>query len=155
VISEALPVARILIARWEGFRSQPYLCPAGVPTIGYGFTRYATGRRVRLTDEPMTPAAGRELLDHFILTEYMPGTLALCPRIDTPERLGALTDFAFNLGLNALKVSTLRRRVNDGDWAAVPEQLRRWVLAAGKKRAGLVARRESEILIIYPPESNE
>jgi lysozyme len=29
-----------LIKKFEEFRSEPYLCPAGVPNIGYGSTYY-------------------------------------------------------------------------------------------------------------------
>ena len=39
------------IKSFEGFRSHPYLCPAGIPTIGYGSTHYCCGRKIRLDDE--------------------------------------------------------------------------------------------------------
>jgi lysozyme len=42
-----------IIRECEGFRSKPYRCPAGIPTIGYGSTRYADGRCVKLTDDPI------------------------------------------------------------------------------------------------------
>jgi GH24 family phage-related lysozyme (muramidase) len=38
-----------LCEKFEGFRSGPYLCPAGVPSIGFGATFYLDGRPVRLT----------------------------------------------------------------------------------------------------------
>ena len=43
-----------LIKHFEGFRSVPYLCSAGVPTIGYGSTYYANGTRVKLSDSPIS-----------------------------------------------------------------------------------------------------
>ena len=43
-----------LIKECEGFRAEPCLCPAGVPTIGYGSTRYADGRAVSLDDPSIT-----------------------------------------------------------------------------------------------------
>jgi lysozyme len=141
----AVAVACILARRWEGFRSTPYLCPAGVPTIGYGFTHYADGRFVTLGDPPMTRAAAQSLLEHMVRTKYMRDTLRLCPNIDSPERLGAITDFAFNLGSGNLRASTLRKKILAGDWAAVPGQLRKWVRANGKILRGLVLRREAEI----------
>lgn len=63
-----------------------------------------------------------------------------------PEgRLAAIVDFTFNLGAGRLQTSTLRRRVNQRDWAAAATELRRWVYGGGKVLPGLVARREAEI----------
>lgn len=142
---EALAVASLLIRRWEGFRSVPYLCPAGVPTIGYGFTHYADGRMVTLADPPMTRAQAQSLLEHLLRVKYMPGTLRMCPNIELPARLGAITDFAWNLGLGNLRASNLRKRILAGDWEAVPGELRKWVRAGGRVLKGLVLRREAEI----------
>ena len=44
-MSGALDIAAALCREFEGFRAAPYLCPAGVPTVGYGATYYADGRR--------------------------------------------------------------------------------------------------------------
>ncbi len=144
----AMAVASVLIRRWEGFRSVPYLCPAGVPTIGYGFTHYADGRMVTLSDPPMTRAEAQSLLEHLVRTKYMRDTLRLCPNIDSPARLGAITDFAYNLGSGNLRASTLRRKILAGDWEAVPGELRKWVRAGGRTLEGLVLRREAEIAYI-------
>jgi GH24 family phage-related lysozyme (muramidase) len=59
----------------------------------------------------------------------------------------ALVGFTFNLGAGSLQSSTLRRVINRGDYAAAPEQLRRWVWARGVRLRGLVLRREAEILL--------
>ncbi len=141
----AVAVAESLAARWEGFSSSPYLCPAGVPTIGYGFTHYADGSAVRLTDPLMPKVIAKTLLVQFIRTKYLPAVARLCPGIETPEQLGALTDWAYNLGTGNLRASTLRRKVNAGEWDQVPEQLRRWTRAGGRILNGLVLRREAEI----------
>ncbi|MBK8677142.1 MAG: glycoside hydrolase family protein, partial [Cellvibrionales bacterium] len=58
------------------------------------------------------------------------------------------TDFAFNLGLGRLKASTLRRKINAGDWEAVPGELRKWTRGGNRVLRGLVARREAEILLL-------
>lgn len=137
-----------LIARFEGLRLRPYLCPAGVPTIGYGSTRHLDGAPVRLTDAPITREHALHLVREQVSAEYLPGVLALCPGIDTPQRLAALTDWAYNLGLGALRASTLRRRVATGDWDAVPAELRKWVRGGGRVLPGLVARREAEVRLV-------
>ena len=145
---EALRLAAALCRRFEGLYLRPYVCPAGVPTIGYGSTRYPDGRSVRLTDPPITEDQAEAMLLHDLRTVRLPEVRRLCPSIDTPGRLAAVLDFAFNLGNGALASSTLRRRINAGDWGAVPDQLRRWVFAGGRRLNGLVRRREAEVKLI-------
>jgi lysozyme len=144
MIESAVTVAKFLIAHFEGFYSTPYLCPAGVPTIGYGFTYYRDGTAVTLGDLPMAHETADALLDYLIRTKYMMAVMALCNTIDTPERLAAITDFCFNLGYGTLRVSTLRQRINAGAWNEVPTQLLRWVKAGGRTLPGLVIRRATE-----------
>lgn len=141
-------VSLVLAKRWEGFESIPYLCPAGVPTVGYGFTHYADGTRVTLNDRPMSREDAGMLLEHLLRTNYIPAAMKLCPGIDTPERLGAIADFCFNLGAGNLRASTLRVKINRGEWDQVPGQLRKWIRAGGRVLNGLVLRREAEIKYI-------
>jgi len=145
---DALPIVIAMCVRFEGFSAQPYACAAGVATIGHGATRYIDGRAVRLTDPPLTREQAMTLLRASIERQYMPQVITLCPGIDTPARLAAITDFAFNCGTNALRASTLRRRINDGQWDDVPAQLMRWVFAAGKRLRGLERRRAAEAALI-------
>jgi lysozyme len=146
--TEALALVIQLCLRYEGLYLVPYLCPAGVPTIGVGSTRYLDGRAVTLLDPPITREHALILLRVRVLREFMPGVRRLCAAADTPGRLAALTDLAYNIGLKNLQHSTLRRVVNAGQWDAVPAQFRRWVYAAGRRLAGLSARREREIGIL-------
>jgi lysozyme len=63
-----------------------------------------------------------------------------------PEgRLAAIVDFTFNLGAGRLQTSTLRRRINQRDWAAAASELRRWVYGGGMVLPGLKTRRAAEI----------
>lgn len=136
-----------LIRKWEGFRSTPYLCPAGVPTIGYGFTRYPDGRRVTLTDPPMTRETADRMLAWFTENRYQPETLALCP-ILAGDTLSAATDFVYNLGGSAFKASTLRRKMLARDWDGARRELPKWCRANGKILRGLVLRRADEAALI-------
>lgn len=145
MIEHAEDIAAALARKFEGFYSLPYLCPAGVPTIGFGFTHYLDGSPVTLLDPPMSRPEGERTLIELIRREYMVKTMRICPSIDTPERLGAITDFVFNLGPSALRSSTLRKKIEAGLWDEVPDQLRRWVRAGGRVLRGLVRRREAEI----------
>jgi lysozyme len=135
-----LEAVKRLVRRFEGLRLRPYLCPAGVPTIGYGATTYEDGRRVKLTDPAIAPERAEALLTHQILRRFLPATQRLCPGADSSDRLAALVDFAFNLGEGQLAASTLRRKVNAQDWPAAREQHLRWNRAAGRVLPGLVAR---------------
>ena len=147
-MTTAVQVAAALARRFEGLYLTPYLCPAGVPTVGYGATYYQDGRRVELTDAPITKEQADALLLWMVSTVYLPAVIKLCPKVDKPERLAALIDFTFNLGSGNLKSSNLRKRVNAGDWDAVPAELRKWVKGGGRVLRGLVLRREAEIVLI-------
>ena len=77
-------------------------------------------------------------------------TLRYCPVLATePEgRLAAIVDFTFNLGAGRLQTSTLRRRINQRDWVATGQELRRWVYGGGRALPGLVARRDVEATLL-------
>lgn len=143
-VTEALGIAMRLCILFEGMYLRPYLCPAGIPTIGVGSTMYLDGRRVKLTDPPITKEHAMHLLRYRILTEFMPGVLRLAGRIDDPRRLGAITDFVYNLGLTAFRNSTLLRRIKAGRWDLVPTELAKWILVGGKQSRGLQRRRSTE-----------
>ncbi len=147
-----MPQAAIVLAkRFEGFhrvpkndpgRAHPYICPAGFWTIGYG----------HLCDQqhpPITEAEAEAYLARDLSTA-LTATLRYCPVLATePEgRLAAIVDFTFNLGGGRLQTSTLRRRVNQRDWAAAAKELRRWVHGGGRVLPGLVARREAEVALL-------
>lgn len=147
-MTDAVQVAAALARRFEGLYLTPYLCPAGVPTIGYGATFYENGAIVTLQDPPITRDRANELLLWMVRKKFLPAVAALCPAIDSPDRLAAIIDFAFNLGAGRLRSSTLRRKVNAGDWEAVPAELRKWTRGGGVVLRGLVLRREAEIALI-------
>ena len=148
----AVPQAAVDLAkRFEGFhrvpksdpdRAHPYVCPAGFWTIGYG----------HLCDPkhpPITGPEGEAYLAKDLVTA-LNATLRYCPVLATqPEgRLAAIVDFTFNLGAGRLQTSTLRRRINQLDWAGAASELRRWVYGGGKVLPGLVLRREAEAQIV-------
>ncbi len=144
-----LDVAAELCRRFEGFRSRPYLCPAGVATIGFGSTRYADGRAVALTDPPISQDAAERLLQLTLRQEFLPGVLRACPvLVAHPARCNAIVDWAYNLGVGRLQTSTLRRVVNAQDWTGAREQLMRWTRASGRVLPGLVRRREAEAALL-------
>lgn len=137
-----------LLFRFEGLRLHPYLCPAGVPTIGLGSTHYEDGRPVRLSDPAITRERAISLAQLDILRTFMPAVIRHCPGVDTPRRLAALVDFTYNLGGGRLGASTLRRKVNAGDWDGAKVELMKWVRGGGRVLPGLVRRRAAEVALL-------
>lgn len=148
MIPEATAIACDLAKTFEGLRLRPYLCPAGIPTIGYGATYYIDKRPVALTDPAISKDAAERLLTVTMGNIYVAGAYSLCPTADTPARLAALGDFAFNLGLSRLKSSTLRKRVLDGDWTGAHTEILKWTRGGGKILPGLVRRRIAEAALL-------
>lgn len=143
--SQPIEIAINLCKKFEGFSSVPYICPAGYWTIGYGST-IVDGKRVDKDTSPIDESRAEYLLRND-LAGFLVSVYRLCPSLvaETAERVAAILDFTYNLGSSRLKTSTLRRRINSGDWDDVPRQLRRWVFGGGRKLPGLVKRREAEI----------
>jgi lysozyme len=105
-----------LIKRFESFRPRPYLCPAGVPTIGYGCTIYEDGTAVSLDDGPITEAEADEMLRR-LLGRYE-AAVQRYAQVDLEQgQFDALVSFAYNVGNEALRGSTLLRLLNGGDVA--------------------------------------
>jgi len=144
----AAQVCASLCRRFEGLFLTPYICPAGVATVGFGATFYEDGRPVRLTDPAITRERAEALLLWHIANVYLPAVLKLCPGIPDPNKLAALIDFTYNLGAGQLAGSTLRKRVNAGRWADVPVELAKWTRGGGRILKGLVLRRAAEAALI-------
>ena len=144
-----LELAAELCRRYEGYRAKPYLCPANVATIGYGSTYYADKRKVMLEDPPMDEPTARELLMVELEHTYLPGVIRNCPGLITDvPKCNAIVDFCYNLGVGRLQTSTLKRKVNAGDWEGAKEQLMLWTKGGGKVLPGLLKRRTSECILL-------
>lgn len=140
-----LELAASLCRQFEGFRSKPYLCPAGIPTIGYGSTYYSNGQKVTMNDQPMSQEDANALLMVELQHTYLPGVLRNCPILATDERkCNAVVDFCYNLGIGRLQTSTLKRKINAQDWDGAKEELKKWNKGGGKVLSGLDKRRKAE-----------
>lgn len=130
-------IAAPFIGSWEGLRTAAYLDPVGIPTVCYGHTR-----GVELGDAYTVEQCNHMLNEE--LKEYLAAVddYIYVPMPDT--RRAALTSFAYNVGIENFKRSTMRRLINDGRTRAACDQLKRWVFARGIKLRGLVRRREAE-----------
>lgn len=141
ITADSLALLFAMIRRFEGCYLKAYLCPAGVWTIGYGATGLDIGPGTVWTKEQAEARLRSDAL------RFARGALALCPELRGAP-LCAIADFAYNLGLGRLKASTLRRRVNAGDFEAAKAELMKWTKGGGKILPGLVKRRKAECALM-------
>ena len=140
-----------LIEEFEGFSAKPYRCPAGIPTIGYGATRYADDTAVKLTDPPISKAVAENLLKTQ-LRGYERGVERYAVRKLHQNQFDALVSFAFNVGLGNLKRSSLMRAVNQNPLdPSISYAFKRWVFAGGRLLEGLQNRRARESNLYFTP----
>lgn len=133
-----------LIKRYEGFSAAPYLCPAGVPTIGYGSTYYENDQKVELSDPPITEDWALQLLLNTVVT-YEKAVASMVTSPISQNQFDALTSFCYNVGVTNFKKSTLLKLVNNNPLDPnIAIQFGRWIRANGRVLAGLVKRRKSE-----------
>lgn len=133
-----------LIESFEGFEAKWYRDPVGVWTIGYGHTdaagdpKYASSKTLTLT----RPEA-RELLKRD-LKQYADAVTAAVKVPLNANQYGALVSWTYNVGAGAMRGSTLIKKLNAGNYAAVPSELAKWNKAKGKVLKGLTRRRDAE-----------
>lgn len=133
-----------LIRKFEGCKLRAYLCPAGVWTCGWG----ATGPDVR-QGTAWTQAKADERLERDAATFHRAaGKLSPVLWLEGDAKHSAIADFCFNLGTTRYKASTLKRRVDAGDWHGAAEELQKWVWGGGRKLPGLIARRKAEAALL-------
>lgn len=128
------------IMQWEGKKLVAYRDVANVLTIGYGHTSAAGIPHVkdgmRIGDKEAEDILKADLrkfearVDRFVKVPL------------TDNQFAVLVSFDFNTG--ALDRSTLLKKLNAGDYDAVPAELMKWVNAGGKRVKGLVNRRSAE-----------
>lgn len=140
-----------LIKKWEGFQERPYLCPAGVWTVGWGSTRGLDGEPVTRGTAPVTVEQAERLLRRDLVTfEAAVSRMVRVPLTD--GQYGALVSFTYNLGAGRLQSSMLLRRVNEGLFDLAAREFGKWVMAGGRRLPGLVARRADERAMFLTPD---
>ena len=135
-----------LVKRFEGLSLTCYLCPAMVWTIGYGAIRDLAGAKVSSHTAAITKSQANDLLQRDLTQAARQVDIFVQIPLSDNQR-GALISFVYNLGPTRFRSSTLRKRINTGDWDDVPDQMLRWVYGGGKKLAGLERRRKAEALL--------
>lgn len=129
-----------LIKRHEGLRLKAYPDPGtgGVPwTIGYGHTADVVPGEI-ITEEEADKFLQKDIREVVRVLQHSVTMPLTSPQFD------ALVSFVFNVGAVQFSNSTLLRKLNAGDYEAIPAQLARWNKAGGNVMLGLVRRRKDE-----------
>tara|TARA_R110000822_G_C15202890_1_gene482571 strand:+ start:157 stop:615 length:459 start_codon:yes stop_codon:yes gene_type:complete len=134
-----------LIKSFEGFVGTPYLCSAGVPTIGWGTTRYPSGIKVKLSDRRVAECVADEYLAHDLGVFEEAVNKALTTPIQQSQ-FDACVSLCYNVGQGNFTSSTLVKMLNAGTAPnLVALQFLRWNKAKGIPLAGLTRRRQAEM----------
>lgn len=132
-----------LIEKYEGYKAEPYLCPAGKVTIGFGTTFYEDGTPVKLSDKPISIARARELVKWYCENKIQ------YPRDDLNEnQKSALCSLIYNIGQGAFNRSKCKKAIEAGDWQTAYKEWD-WVTANGRIMPGLVLRRQEEKRLFF------
>lgn len=132
-----------LIKRYETLKLAAYLCPAGVPTIGWGTTIYPDGSKVKIGDV-ISKDYAQFCLNNDIKRFVYKVDAFTTDRVNQ-NQFDALVSFAYNVGDTNLKKSTLLKLVNeDPNNKKIRGQFLRWCYADGVKLDGLSERRAKE-----------
>ena len=137
------------IKSFEGLRLEAYQDAKGVWTIGYGHTD-----QVKPGDRITCEEAETLLKQDLAAFERFVNGLNVCE--GSQGRFDALTDFAYNCGIENLKNSTLLRYIRDN---RTEEEIRheflRWVYSGGKILNGLKKRRMWEADRFFEKEKSK
>jgi lysozyme len=130
-----------LIKKYEGFRAERYLCPAGLPTIGYGHV--IREKEYHLIDAKLTEEMAVKLLaNDLIRFEDAVNKVVKVPI--TQCQFDAIVSLTYNIGTGAMATSTMIRKLNAGDASGAMLEFLRWNKSGGKVLNGLAARRQAE-----------
>ena len=149
-------LAEPLIKNAEGFKTHPYLCPAGKPTIGWGSTKYPFGKAVKLSDKPCTQIEAQVWLEcamRRVLCDLQ--SSGAVTRAPDANQAGAFLSLAYNIGVGChdgikgdLADSTLIEKFNAGDIVGAADEFLKWdkahVNGTLTSLDGLTRRRQAE-----------
>jgi lysozyme len=146
-----------LLTQWEGFRNTEYKDAAGLPTIGVGHLltpAECSAGCVAINGDSVSCSGGltdsqvQDLLKQDL--KRFEEAVTECVAVPIAQnQFDALVSFCFNVGIDDFKKSSLLKALNAGNFADVPDELRRWTSAGGQRVEGLVNRRENEIKLWF------
>lgn len=129
-----------LIENFEGFSATPYNDPPGSNKWSIGF-----GHQIQPNEHFTT--ISRAAAAQLLVQDMERYRQAVDDRINVPlnsEQYAALVSFVYNVGIGAFINGSVDEKINNGDFKAAAETMRRYVKAGGSVNQGLVARRAIE-----------
>lgn len=138
-MNNAKQIAINTIKVFEGCKLEAYLCSGKVWTIGYGHTKGVKEGMV-ITQEQAEAYFENDIMEFLSPVQKQVGNIC------NANQIAALTSFAFNIGNEALKKSTLLKVIkkNPQNFNEIRKQFMLWVYANKKFVKGLKTRREKE-----------
>jgi lysozyme len=139
----------LLITEFEGFSAKPYLCPAKIPTIGFGNTYYPNGKRVTMLDKEITRMEAFEMFKS-IADKFADKVSKLVTSPLNQNQFNALVSLAYNIGTGNFASSTLLKKVNaNHNDKTIELEFKKWNKVNKKEVAGLTKRRNYEANIYF------
>jgi lysozyme len=139
-----------IIRKYEGLKLKAYKCPAGVWTIGFGATFYENGTKVKEGDVITRDRADKLL--HYIAQKFLATIRPIITAKLTANQESALLSFAYNVGTDAFRRSTLLRKVNANPAdPTIRQEFAKWIKAGGAVLPGLQRRRAEEADLYFKP----
>lgn len=116
----------------EGYRAKPYHDVGKVATVGYGSTVYEDGRRVKITDAPVTREKADAMLRAHVGKDEAK-LKAMLPNVRLSQaEYDVYVDFVYNFGTQKFYTSSMRRELLKGNHAAACKALLKYRFAAGR-----------------------
>ena len=132
------------IKPFEGFYPKEYYCPAGYLTIGYGTL---IKEHPELKGKKISEAQADGYLVEELDDKFIPAVMRLC-KVTEEKHIIAISSFVYNLGIGALERSTLRMKINRGEFEDCGVEFLKWNKAKVKgvltPLKGLTIRRMAE-----------
>lgn len=135
-MSEELKLIIQLLKRFEGCRLKAYQDSVGIWTIGYGETLGIKEGMVWTQKQAEDQLARRAL-------SFMLRAVKDCPQLflEPPERVAAYVSLAYNIGLGAIRSSSVKRYTMRQEYIRAGESFILWNKAGGRVIRGLTNRR--------------
>jgi lysozyme len=131
-------VGQALIRHFEQCRLTGYLCPAGVPTIGWGHTGPEVRVGMKITQSQADALFEQDLRKREAQVYHLVNVSL------TQGQWDALVSFEYNLGEGNLAYITKNEKVKEEDFRGAAMEFPRWCHSGGEVLEGLVLRRKAE-----------
>lgn len=132
-----------LIKSFETLMLSAYICPAGIPTIGWGHT----------LNVKMGTSISREQADNYLKSDVSASEREVNRLVKsklTENQFSALVSFVYNCGPGNFQKSTLLKKVNiNPNDKSIETEFYKWSNGGGKVLNGLIRRRKAEASLYF------